>query len=274
MLIYLAPAISNVIWGAGGIVAKLGIVDANPLLFLLIRAGIAGPFLSAVAFIIHRELPAPAFWPRTLLGGVTVFFDQCFYIVGIKISSGTTSALWQPTQPIFACALAIVIGMERFSLLKVIGIVVGAAGAMFASVYGVEDSGVSSERLLYGSLCFFINCSGAAMYAIVAKRLLELSKYSTLSVLGWSYTVAAALSAAITTACGSSPAARVCLVASRQAASCIWSHSYFLVMNSMLAYGLNARAVRHAPPSVVTNFCVLQPVVAIALSLVLLSIDH
>lgn len=214
MLIYLAPAISNVIWGAGGIVAKLGIVDANPLLFLLIRAGIAGPFLSAVAFIIHRELPAPAFWPRTLLGGVTVFFDQCFYIVGIKISSGTTSALWQPTQPIFACALAIVIGMERFSLLKVIGIVVGAAGAMFASVYGVEDSGVSSERLLYGSLCFFINCSGAAMYAIVAKRLLELSKYSTLSVLGWSSTVAAALSAAITTACGSSPAARVCLVAS------------------------------------------------------------
>ena len=127
--------------------------------------------------------------------------------MGIKISSGTTSALWQPTQPIFACALAIVIGMERFSLLKVIGIVVGAAGAMFASVYGVEDSGVSSERLLYGSLCFFINCSGAAMYAIVAKRLLELSKYSTLSVLGWSYTVAAALSAAITTACGSSPAA-------------------------------------------------------------------
>jgi drug/metabolite transporter (DMT)-like permease len=170
--------------------------------------------------------------------------------------------------------LAIVIGMERFSLLKVIGIVVGAAGAMFASVYGVEDSGVSSERLLYGSLCFFINCSGAAMYAIVAKRLLELSKYFTLSVLGWSYTVAAALSAAITTACGSSPAARVCLVASRQAASCIWSLGYFLVMNSMLAYGLNAWAVRHAPPSVVTNFCVLQPVVAIALSLVLLSTDH
>jgi drug/metabolite transporter (DMT)-like permease len=92
VLIYLDPAISNVIWGAGGIVAKLGIVDANPLLFLLIRAGIAGPFLSAVAFIIHRELPAPAFWPRTLLGGVTVFFDQCFYIVGIKISSGTTSS--------------------------------------------------------------------------------------------------------------------------------------------------------------------------------------
>ena len=89
MLIYLAPAISNVIWGAGSIVAKLGIVDANPLLFLLILAGIAGPFLSAVAFIIHRELPAPAFWPRTLHCGVTVFFDQCFYIVGIKISSGS-----------------------------------------------------------------------------------------------------------------------------------------------------------------------------------------
>jgi drug/metabolite transporter (DMT)-like permease len=103
--------------------------------------------------------------------------------------------------------LAIVIGMERFSCFKVIGIVVGASGAMFASVYGVEDSGVSSERLLYGSLCFFINCSGAAMYARGAKRLLEPSKYSTLSVLGWSYTVAAALSAAITTACGSSPAA-------------------------------------------------------------------
>jgi drug/metabolite transporter (DMT)-like permease len=47
-------------------------------------------------------------------------------------------------------------------------------------------------------------------------------------------------------------------------------------MNSMLAYSLNTWAVRHAPPSVVTNFCVLvlQPVVAIALSLVLLSMDH
>ena len=89
MLIYLDPAISNVIWGAGGIVAKRGIVDANPLLFLLIRAGIAEPVFSSVAFIIHRELPAPAFWPRTLHCGVTVFFDQCFYIVGIKISSGS-----------------------------------------------------------------------------------------------------------------------------------------------------------------------------------------
>lgn len=41
------------------------------------------------------------------------------------------AAMWQPTQPIFTATIALLIGWERFSVLKLLGILVATAGAMF-----------------------------------------------------------------------------------------------------------------------------------------------
>ena len=179
--VHAAPIVASSIWGAGSVVSKLGVHDTNPLLFSLIRDCLAGPCLCAIAYALRAERPRRKHWRRLTLLGACVFCDQSFNVVGVKLSSAITSALWQPTTPIITTAIALSIGQERFTWLKCGGIVVGAAGAMFVAVDGAQ--GASGKHALQGSVCFAINCSASATYAILAKPLL--GSYASISLTGW-----------------------------------------------------------------------------------------
>jgi drug/metabolite transporter (DMT)-like permease len=274
-----AAALASCIWGAGSVVARLGVYRANPLLFALLRDSVAGPLLCAVATARQPRLPRVSAW-RVFACGACVFCDQCFNVVGIHLSSSTTSALWQPTQPIITCVIALAIGQERFSRLKAAGIALGASGAMFVAVYGAEDGVAGGASALKGSLCFLVNCTAAGCYAIVAKPLLQ--AWPALSVTGWAYLIAALLTGIATAAASSSPAAMSFLGCTAVQdctpwavpRSAWWPLCYFVFANSMLAYALNTWAIQHTPASVVTAFAVLQPVASILLSLVLVLADN
>jgi hypothetical protein len=79
--------------------------------------------------------------------------------------------------------IAIFLGWESATPLKVTGILVAFGGAAFMVFYGAEITVGSS--VFAGNILFFINCLGTALYIISTKPLLK--KYPPLTVTGYSY---------------------------------------------------------------------------------------
>ena len=54
-LVHLALIATQTLFGGGSIIGKFGVKGSNPVLFALIREGVAGPLLMVAAFWMHRE---------------------------------------------------------------------------------------------------------------------------------------------------------------------------------------------------------------------------
>ena len=119
ILAHLACVGTQTLFGGGSVVGKLGVSQGNPVLFALIREGTAGPILCIAAFVVNRLLPEAKHIPRFLILGACLFGNQLFFIVGLKLSNSITASVWQPTQPIFTCLVALLIRQEKFSVWKV-----------------------------------------------------------------------------------------------------------------------------------------------------------
>lgn len=105
-------------------VGKLGVEKFNPLLFALIREGIAGPLLLAMA-VCHDGCLTPARsdqdWTLIAAMGFCVFANQAFAILGIKLAGPVISSAWQCSQPIFTLTISLLLGWESPTWRKVIG---------------------------------------------------------------------------------------------------------------------------------------------------------
>jgi hypothetical protein len=56
---------------------------------------------------------------RFLAAGFCLFGNQFGFIVGEKLSNAVIGSAWQPSQPIFSCTIAILIGWEKPTFYKV-----------------------------------------------------------------------------------------------------------------------------------------------------------
>jgi drug/metabolite transporter (DMT)-like permease len=78
-----------------------------------------------VRFPDKKDLPRIA-----LLGLTGMFGNQFFFILGLSWTNSTIASAVNQFQPIAASMMAIVIGLERFLWLKLLGVVVCVSGAL------------------------------------------------------------------------------------------------------------------------------------------------
>ena len=102
-------------------------------------------------------------------------------------------------------AMAVLIGWERASRRKLLGIGVAFGGAAFMVLYG--QSVGAQPSALAGNVLFFFNCLGSSVYVMLSKPLVQCGRYSYLSVTAWAYLFGACFSVATACAVASNPAA-------------------------------------------------------------------
>jgi len=271
-------------FGVGSIVGKFGISGTNPVLFALIREGLAGPILCLCAFWMTKTiLPRKEDLLRLILCGLCIFINQFGYIVGLKLSDPVSAAAWQPSQPIWTVLIVCLIGMEDWSVRKVLGVVLSVAGAVFMVVYGSSAQGNSGWE---GHIFFFFNCMGTSLYVILSKPLCRSGTYKAVSITAWSYIVASltmlptvlifnAIPTLTNFICtDKDPAVQQTCVEGKWdvPASMIWPLAYWILFNSILAYFLMTWGNQFAPASAVSGYTVLQPFTSEALCALLIAV--
>eukprot|EP01059_Diplonema_ambulator_P019643 TRINITY_DN3326_c0_g2_i2.p1 TRINITY_DN3326_c0_g2~~TRINITY_DN3326_c0_g2_i2.p1 ORF type:complete len:461 (+),score=133.55 TRINITY_DN3326_c0_g2_i2:1162-2544(+) len=283
-----AMLICQLSFGGGAIVGKLGVSGTNPVLFALIREGIAGPILVALALIQKVEYPRREHLLRLFAAGVCIFLNQFAFIVGLKLSDPTTGSVWQPSQPIFTCMLAIFLGYEQPDWKKILGIVFAFAGATCMIVLPGGDSGGSSSsgsggsttnNPVAGNVLFFVNCLATSCYVILTKPLLSSKTYMSISVTGWSYITASVLMAIAAVIINSNNTtldfvcpSHDCKGAWDVPTSMILALVYWVLFNSVVAYMAMTWANAYLKASVVSAYTVIQPLTSFVLSVLIIAI--
>lgn len=282
-----ALIVTQVIFGGGAVVGKFGIQGANPLLFALIREGVAGPILWLLSFLRSGELgPRRADWLRFVGTGLALYSNQLCFLLGLKFCDPVFGSAWQPSQPIFTVVLVIILGYEQPSLRKLLGILFAVAGATAMVILGSSASAGGDQNstalVLTGNLLFFVNCLGTSCYIVFAKPLF--ARYAAISVTAWSYMVAASMMLVTVTIFNETPALLAFVCSSPHEItkqSCIdqaWivpasmflPLCYWVFLQSIAAYALMTWGNKYANASAVSAYTVLQPFTSALISFILI----
>lgn len=238
------------LFSANYIFAKIGMREFAPLAFAWLR--IAGAALLLAAIVRDSEpLGREDAWRVAGFAVVGVVINATLFLVGLSLTSVQVAAVLITTIPVFTLAIAIVAGRERASARRIGGIALGAAGALLV-VGGESLHGTRSSSI--GALLVVLNCLSYSLYLVWSKP--YMARLSARVVVARMFLVGGVLML---------PVAALSL--SRQRWSEVSTGAWLVlaavvVGPTVIAYLLQAWALRHADSSVVAAYTYVQPVLA------------
>jgi drug/metabolite transporter (DMT)-like permease len=199
-------------------------------------------------------------WPLVIISSLLgVVLNQLLFTKGLSLTTAINATLLSTTIPVFTLLVGVILGTDRATRRRVLGIALAAVGVFYLIGPGrVQFS--ASTRL--GDLLIVSNslCYGA--YIAVSKGLMK--RYSAITVITWVFVVACVVAA---------PAGAVSLA--RLPLSSISWHVwlailYIIVLPTAGAYYLNGWALARVPASTVAVYIYLQPLIAFAVAPIIL----
>ena len=182
--------------------------------------------------------------------------EKVFIMYGLSMTSPIDGSIIDTIVPLLVLALSVLLGMDRFTRLKITGLVLGMAGAVAVVLAGASSSHAHSH--LWGNVMIFLCACVTSVYMVWFKRLI--AKYRITTVLRWLYCAAAVMALPL----GIGPIVHTDFAA-------IARHALFptlfvltvptYIPNLMLNY-----ALKTVQPTVSSIYTYLQPVLAIAIS--------
>jgi drug/metabolite transporter (DMT)-like permease len=182
----------TIVWGVNFSFVKYALRDFGPLSFTVVRFILGALFLLAVmrasgeSFGIDRNDRGPII--RLGFTGITLY--NIFFMLGLKFTTASNSALIIALSPLFAGVIQAAKGQERLTGTAVTGILLAAVGA--ALVIQGRDGGVrlAADGLL-GDLLTLCASLFWALYTMNSKPLLE--KYSAVKVTAYCMAIGSVL---------------------------------------------------------------------------------
>ena len=178
--------IAGLFWGSMGIFVRhlndLGFSSIQVACLRLVTAGI----LFALILLIKDPKGfkiSPKDIPLFLaLGLVSILFFTCCYFTAIRLMTMSTAAILLYTSPIWVMILAIIFLKEKFSVQKLIALVLAFAGCVLVSGFG-------GKVTVVGILVGLGSGLGYGLYSILGT--IALRKYSPYTVTTYTFLIAA-----------------------------------------------------------------------------------
>lgn len=230
----------------------------QPLGFILMRV-VAG---TTLFWIFHslfiRERVDRADMKLLFLCGLTgIAINQMLFFLGLKRTVPINASLIMTTVPMVVICLGTLLGEDRFTIRKLLGIVIGAVGAILLITNGHQVS--MGQSTITGDILIFLNAASYAIYLVLVKRLMK--KYNPFTVLKWVFSFGLLI---------------VLPFGSPEIVDVEWSTFpteiwmavvYVLLFTTFLAYLLNAFALSVVTPSVAGAYVYLQPLLTAVIAL-------
>ncbi len=232
------------------VVGKIVLEDLAPLALSATRVLIATPILVWIAWRHDRMIPDRADWGRlALLGFLGIVANQAFFLIGLSFTTATSAGILMPSIPVFTAAAAALLGVERVTGARLVGIAIAAAGALFLLDPTRLDT---SNRATLGNLLVLGNCLCYSFFLVLQRPLFERIPWRT--VIGGSFVFGTLGTLVIS-------APQVVSTGWRALPATTWLGILHLgVVPTAAAFALNTWAVRRSSPALAAAFTTLQPV--------------
>lgn len=178
---------------------------------------------------------------------------------GLARTSPIDGSIIDTIVPLLVLILSVAMGMDRFSKLKVAGLILGMGGA--AAVVLTGDTASHERSQLVGNLMIFLCACSTAVYMVWIKKLI--SKYRITTVLRWIYCMAAVMALPF----GAREIVHTDFAA--MDTKIALAALFVLVVPTYLPNLMLNYALKFVPATVTSIYTYLQPVLAIALSVAL-----
>jgi drug/metabolite transporter (DMT)-like permease len=254
-MVHLALIAVQFLFASLPVVAKFVLPSISPPGIVFFR--VTG---SAVAFfLIHRTLVREPVRNRRDLAALAglailgVVLNQLLFLEGVKRTTAINTNIMVTTIPVFTLGIALVLGRERASWLKVGGIGLAALGA----VYLIGPDRVRLDpTTAFGNALIAVNTCSYAGYLVLSKRLLE--RYHPVTVVTHVFIFGAIVMIPIGLVALKD--VDLSLVPGRT----LLGLGYIVLFSSVLAYYLSIWALRHTASSLVAMYVYLQPLITAA----------
>ncbi len=186
------------------------------------------------------------------LFGVAV--NQLMFFNGLSLTSPLNAALIITATPIIVLVTSSILLKTKITSQKVTGVILGAAGAMSLIYLGRGEGGDTSSSWL-GDLFILINATSYSIYLVIVKPLM--AHYKPITVITWVFFVGWFVVAPF----GLDQFSAVDWSAFMP--SHWFSFFFVVIMATFLVYLLNIFALKHLPPTTVSVYIYLQPLLVI-----------
>ena len=176
---HLALFTVNALYGANHVLAKGVMPDfLSPNVFIFMRAAGAALLFWIVKLLFVKE----KVYRKDLLllafcGLFGVAVNQLFFFHGLSMTSAINSGIIMTINPMLVVILSFFILKEAITWKRIIGIFMGATGAVLLTLTAGTGKGDSS----LGDLFIFFNATSYALYLVLVKPLMK--KYAPLTVI-------------------------------------------------------------------------------------------
>ena len=171
------------------IAAKFTVAEISPLSLAFLRFGIA-----AILFNLLFNYKKQSYkFDRTdlnrflILGALVIPINQFFFLNGVNLSFASHSGVTYACTPLFAYFILIMLKHEKFSLKKLIPILLTIFGIFFVFYDAIMKSKTSDSNVLLGDIMLVFAVLSWAAYITLSKDLV--AKYGALKTSTIAFTI-------------------------------------------------------------------------------------
>ena len=247
---------ASVMWGCMAPIAKVSMNTISPFMLTALRLmGGALLFWIFSLFLRKTERVTPRDFLRLFFASLFAFvINQGLFLTGLSMTSPVDASVITTMLPIFTMVLAAFLLREPVSVHKILGILLGAAGALILILSTRSRFPNPNEMSYVGDILGMLAQLSFACYLTGFKTLTQ--KYSSLTINKWIFTFASICYLPLTMS------DFIKLDFQALPTETVWEVSYVVLFGTFLAYLCYVAGQGLLRPTVVSMYNYTQPVVA------------
>jgi len=243
----------QVLFGVNYIISKIVVAVFPPLMWASARIILSSVLMLLLTLLSGRKHPKIAFaffGPLVIFALLGTIINQASFLVGLRYTTSTNSAILNTLIPVFTLLIVAVRGLEKMTFRKTVGFLLAFVGVL--ALRKVEDISLSDQTLV-GDLLTILNCFSYGLFLAYGKKFIE--SHDPLWTTTWLFIY------------GSFGLTLIAIpdwynFQMPTMTPVLWAAVIFAIFGAtLLTYFLNFWALAHAKSSQVAIFIYLQPVV-------------
>lgn len=255
----------NLFYGINFSVAKLVIPNTiEPLGLVLLRTLSGTLFFWGISFFTKYKNEILDKKDYLQILGIAFFgiaFNQLIFFQGLEYTTPINASIIMTSVPIIVLVFSWIYLKRKIEMMQTIGVLLGFIGSIGLIIYGKDLNNQLAKNPILGNILVLGNAVSYTYYLILAAPLLQ--KYHHVTILKWIYLIGFIFTIPF---------------GLKQVIEVNWNQvsliqgltiGYILLFVSCLTYLFNQYALKKVPPTTVSVFIFLQPIVTVITSIYL-----